>query len=41
MFTWDNKKFENPKDFTNQLKEMGFKVVTIIDPGDIRFMMKV
>ena len=33
VFTWDNKKFENPKDFTNQLKEMGFKVVTIIDPG--------
>lgn len=33
VFTWDNKKFENPKGFLKQLKEMGFKVVTIIDPG--------
>lgn len=33
VFTWDNKKFENPKEFLNELKEMGFKVVTIIDPG--------
>ncbi len=33
VFTWDNKKFENPKEFLKQLKEMGFKVVTIIDPG--------
>ena len=33
VFTWDNKKFENPKEFTEQLKKMGFKVVTIIDPG--------
>lgn len=33
VFTWDNKKFENPKEFTRKLKEMGFKVVTIIDPG--------
>lgn len=33
VFTWDNKKFENPKEFTNELKNMGFKVVTIIDPG--------
>ena len=33
VFTWDNKKFENPKEFLQQLKEMGFKVVTIIDPG--------
>ena len=33
VFTWDNKKFENPKAFTDELKNMGFKVVTIIDPG--------
>ena len=33
VFTWDNKKFENPKEFINKLKEMGFKLVTIIDPG--------
>lgn len=33
VFTWDNKKFENPKEFLKELKEMGFKVVTIIDPG--------
>ena len=33
VFTWDNKKFENPKEFLEKLKEMGFKVVTIIDPG--------
>ena len=33
VFTWDNKKFENPKEFINKLKEIGFKLVTIIDPG--------
>lgn len=33
VFTWDNKKFENPKKFTEELNKMGFKVVTIIDPG--------
>ena len=33
VFTWDNEKFENPKEFINKLKEMGFKLVTIIDPG--------
>ena len=33
VFTWDNKKFKNPKAFTDELKSMGFKVVTIIDPG--------
>ena len=33
VFTWDNQKFENPKDFIEELKKMGFKVVTIIDPG--------
>ena len=33
VFTWDNEKFENPKEFIKKLKEMGFKLVTIIDPG--------
>ena len=33
VFIWDNKKFKNPKAFTDELKSMGFKVVTIIDPG--------
>ena len=33
VFTWDNKKFKNPQEFLKELKEMGFKVVTIIDPG--------
>ena len=33
VFTWDNEKFKNPKEFINKLKEMGFKLVTIIDPG--------
>ena len=33
VFTWDNEKFKNPKEFTDKLKAMGFKVVTIIDPG--------
>lgn len=33
VFTWDNEKFENPKEFTDTLKAMGFKLVTIIDPG--------
>lgn len=33
VFTWDNKSFENPKAFIDELNKMGFKVVTIIDPG--------
>ncbi|MEN8076467.1 glycoside hydrolase family 31 protein [Clostridioides difficile] len=33
VFTWDNNKFDNPKEILNELKKMGFKVVTIIDPG--------
>lgn len=33
VFTWDKEKFKDPKEFTNKLKDMGFKVVTIIDPG--------
>lgn len=33
VFTWDRDKFNNPKNTLAQLKENGFKVVTIIDPG--------
>lgn len=33
VFTWDNKKFENPNEMIKELNNMGFKVVTIIDPG--------
>lgn len=33
VFTWDKKKFPDPKGMTERLKEKGFKVVTIIDPG--------
>ena len=33
VFTWDKKKFEEPQETTNKLKEQGFKLVTIIDPG--------
>lgn len=33
VFTFDNKKFENPEEMIKELNNMGFKVVTIIDPG--------
>ena len=33
VFTWDNKRFPNPKEMISKLKEKGFKIVTIIDPG--------
>lgn len=33
VFTWDKEKFEDPKLMMKKLKEMGFKIVTIIDPG--------
>ncbi len=32
-FTWDNKKFPNPKEMISDLAEQGFKTVVIIDPG--------
>jgi alpha-glucosidase len=32
-FTWDAEKFPDPKAMMKDLKEKGFKVVTIIDPG--------
>jgi alpha-glucosidase len=33
VFSWDRNRFPNPIDMMNQLHDLGFKVVTIIDPG--------
>ena len=33
VFTWDDKRFFNHKEMIKELNKMGFKVVTIIDPG--------
>lgn len=33
VFTWNNERFENPEAMIKKLNSMGFKVVTIIDPG--------
>ncbi len=33
VFTWNQKVFPNPKAFTAKLARMGFKTMTIIDPG--------
>lgn len=33
VFTWDEENYEKPGQLTKQLDEMGFKIVTIIDPG--------
>ncbi|CCC57802.1 glycoside hydrolase family 31 protein [Caloramator australicus] len=33
VFTWDKVAFNNHKEMIKELKDMGFKVVTIIDPG--------
>ncbi len=33
IFTWDKKTFADPKALLNELKAMGFKLVTIVDPG--------
>ena len=33
VFTWDKDKFNNPKKMIENLKDDGFKLVTIIDPG--------
>lgn len=33
VFTWNNQRFENPKQLINELNDMGFKVVVIVDPG--------
>lgn len=32
-FTWDTKAFPNPKKLVDELLEMGFQTVTMIDPG--------
>lgn len=33
VFTWDNERFPNPAELTARLRDMGIKIVTIIDPG--------
>ncbi len=33
VFTWHSERFPNPKQLIDRLKELGFKVVLIIDPG--------
>ena len=33
VFTWDKERFPDPPAMLTTLQEMGFKVVTIIDPG--------
>ena len=33
VFTFDDKKFPNVKDYIKELSDDGFKIVTIIDPG--------
>ncbi|MGL5346465.1 MAG: glycoside hydrolase family 31 protein [Peptostreptococcaceae bacterium] len=33
VFTWDKHKFKDPKKMISNLKDDGFKLVTIIDPG--------
>jgi alpha-glucosidase len=33
VFTWNGERFPDPRSMVKRLKEMGFKVVTIVDPG--------
>lgn len=33
VFTWNEKRFAKPKEMMDKLRKMGFKIVTIIDPG--------
>jgi alpha-glucosidase len=33
IFTWNNETFANPKELTEKLKAMNFRLVTIVDPG--------
>ena len=33
VFTWDKKRFPDPAEMLERLREQGFRVVTIIDPG--------
>jgi len=33
VFTWDKSRFPDPKAMNNKLKDMGFKLTVIVDPG--------
>lgn len=33
VFTWHQQRFANPKELISDLKENGFRIVTIVDPG--------
>lgn len=33
LFTWDKKRFPNPREMANKLHELGFKLVAILDVG--------
>lgn len=33
VFTWDKERFPNPKQMTDKLNNMGFKLTVIVDPG--------
>lgn len=33
VFTWDDERFPNPQEMIAKLREDGFKVITIVDPG--------
>ena len=33
VFTWDKSRFPDPKGMTDKLKQMGFKLTVIVDPG--------
>ncbi|PTR01481.1 alpha-glucosidase [Mucilaginibacter yixingensis] len=33
VFTWDKARFPDPRKMTDKLKEMGFKITVIVDPG--------
>ncbi len=33
VFTWDKNRFPDPKKMTDKLKDMGFKLTLIVDPG--------
>lgn len=33
VFTWDKERFADPKNMTDKLRDMGFKLTVIVDPG--------
>jgi alpha-glucosidase len=33
LFTWNKQRFPDPKEMTDKLKAMGFKITVIVDPG--------